>query len=167
MKVRKKRKEAVREGDASAVMVSQGAFPAPALLKVPSGARSSFCEATGIYPCWHIFLKMREREGERPKRRFGVCSFLQREDTASASFTPPLGSLADPLPPPQHPSILFPSTNFSIHLSLMCSWGTYCTVAFVGTLWFLFLLPEPVAPLSRIEIHEGEIRAELSDWLTE
>lgn len=51
MKVRKKRKEAEREGEeASAAMVSQGA-PGPPRVKVLSGAGGSFSDAVGIYPC--------------------------------------------------------------------------------------------------------------------
>lgn len=52
MKVKKKRKEAEREEEVSAIMVSKGALALrPPCLKVFSGAGDSFCEAEGICPC--------------------------------------------------------------------------------------------------------------------
>lgn len=88
-----KEKEGGREGGRSLSYYGKSGCSSCTLpdLKVLSGAGASFCEAAGIYSCWHLIKKTQrgDREGERQQRGFGMCPFCSVKDYEmfSALFT--------------------------------------------------------------------------------
>lgn len=84
MKVRKKRKEAEREGEASSVTVSQRVLPAPSPLE------GAFLGQEDLPLLTQLEKRERgDRESERQQRGFGVCPFCSLTDCEmlSALFT--------------------------------------------------------------------------------
>lgn len=88
MKVRKKRKEAEREGEASATMVSQGALPAPSLFEGAFWGRGQLLRGSRDLPLLTHLKKERDREGtgrERGSRGDLACVLSAAWKTARCS----------------------------------------------------------------------------------
>lgn len=77
--MRKKKKEAEREGEASAIMVSQGVLPAPSPLEGAFWGRGQLLRGSRDLPLLTHLKKKKARGREEAAEGIWRVSFLQRE----------------------------------------------------------------------------------------
>ena len=151
--MKKKRKEAEREGEASAIMVSKGALPAPSLFEGAFLGQGPASARRQGFTLVDTFKKKKDkeedREGERQQRGFGVCPSCSVKDCEmlSALFTHHW-TLSRLLPPPLLSSFLRLMSRASTRQRKELLYPLPPPVHLAFLLCFFTLLPEPMAPCS-------------------
>lgn len=194
MKVRKKKKGAERgEGEASAIMVSQGALSCTLPDRrcfLGQGPASASRQGFTLVDTFKK-KKYRDREGTgrargsrgdlscvlsaawKTGRCTALCLLITGESDTPSILLPPLTLFFSSYLPPSLHAMCRASTRQRKELL----YPLPPLLGFVGVLWFFFfffsfsLSPEPMAPCpfppSGMDACEVKIRTELTDWLSE